>query len=147
MKYIWYKDGKITVRSHDKQGENLYDISKEYFDECIASKKVYHHTLNLTGSDITTLGELEEVHGDLYLHFTRLESLGNLKFVEGLIHCSSPRWAMEKEIFSTFDLLMNSEFKDKMSVVTHPTHNIFPEPTPPHPLIERIIQFIKSIFS
>ena len=67
-------------------------------------------SLPLTG--ITSLGNLESVGsygGCLHLQGAELTSLGNLKSVGGIIYCTLDS--------STYELFMNSEFRDKVTAV------------------------------
>ena len=126
MSYSWYKDGRFYVKSDDIEREEIFGVTKEYFDDYIGNQTIYKRNLDLHNTGITSLGKLERVKGwlelsgtnltslgnlksvgrGLYLENTNLISLGNLERVRGVIRCDDNG--------ATYELLMNSRFKDKV---------------------------------
>lgn len=125
MEYRWYEQGRMIVKSKDIDGNDLYGMSKEYFDDRIAINKVYDGNLNLP-KGVTSLGELETVNGYLNLRKSKITSLGNLKSVSGGLYFDSLKLTslgvlknVGGVIFCDKDndlygLLMNSEFKNRV---------------------------------
>ena len=108
MKYKWYGKGKIYAETYDMERTKVFNMIPEYFDEYITYQK--HHegnlylcktnvrsldsplgtlrsvggSVDLSKSNITSLGELESVGGNLCLDGNdSIKSLGNLKHVGG----------------------------------------------------------------
>ena len=70
------------MKSGDIDGNDLYGMSKEYFDDHIAINKVHDGSLDLP-KGVNSMGNLETIKGNLITWKTSLTSLGKLKEIEG----------------------------------------------------------------
>lgn len=127
--YRWYRDGRMIVKSEDEDREDIFGITKEYFDDYISIKRHHNGILNLEGVNITSLGNLKSVGGYLALSHTGMTSLDNIEHVGSVLILNETNLTnlgklerVDGDVYcnvgtTTYDLLMNSKFKDKIRLV------------------------------
>ena len=128
MEYRWYRNSRFYVESDDIERTKISHkgLTKDYFDDHIATRRNHDNYLSLCDSDVTSLGELEVISyyldlrrskvtslgnlkwvgGHLYLRETNITDLGNLRYVSGRIFCDKGSVIHE--------LLMDSKFRDQV---------------------------------
>ena len=87
--YRWYKNGRLIMKSYDIEGVRSFGLTQEYYDDYIGNQKHIEGDLDLRVTNITNLGKLESISGNLNLYFSKmLPSLGKLESVGGDLNLS-----------------------------------------------------------